>query len=150
MTEQEVARRISNLVVNDISARAKTLEDAVEGRLEAAFPARNAASFLALTIKGVLAGPLGKQVFELVDEWSKPGVSLDAFLKERGLVSVSDSDAIDAAVAEILAANADKVAAYKGGKEALFGFFVGQTMKAMGGKASPGVVNERLRAGLQA
>ena len=51
---------------------------------------------------------------------------------------------------KILAANADKVEQYKAGKEALFGFFVGQTMKAMQGKANPGVVNERLRAKLNA
>ena len=51
-------------------------------------------------------------------------------------------------LAEILAANADKVAEYKSGKQQLFGFFVGQTMKAMAGKANPQVVNERLRAKL--
>ena len=54
--------------------------------------------------------------------------------------------AIDAAIAAVLAADADKVAEYRGGKEALFGFFVGQTMKAMAGKANPKLVNERLRA----
>ena len=71
-----------------------------------------------------------------------------AIVEARGLRQVSDTGAIDAVIAQVLAANADKVAQYKAGKEALFGFFVGQTMKAMGGKASPGVVNERLKAGL--
>jgi aspartyl-tRNA(Asn)/glutamyl-tRNA(Gln) amidotransferase subunit B len=55
---------------------------------------------------------------------------------------------IDAEIDKILAANADKVAEYKAGKQQLFGFFVGQTMKAMAGKANPQVVNERLRAKL--
>ena len=53
-----------------------------------------------------------------------------------------------AEIDKILAANADKVAEYKSGKQQLFGFFVGQTMKAMQGKANPQVVNERLRAKL--
>ena len=56
--------------------------------------------------------------------------------------------AIDVEIDKILAANADKVEQYKAGKEALFGFFVGQTMKAMAGKANPAVVNELLKKAL--
>ena len=56
--------------------------------------------------------------------------------------------ALDAEIEKVLAANADKVAEYKAGKEQLFGFFVGQTMKAMQGKGNPKLVNERLRAKL--
>jgi aspartyl-tRNA(Asn)/glutamyl-tRNA(Gln) amidotransferase subunit B len=70
-------------------------------------------------------------------------------VEERGLKQTSDSGEIDAKVDEVLAANADKVQQYKDGKEQLFGFFVGQVMKAMGGKANPKVVNERLRAKLE-
>ena len=66
----------------------------------------------------------------------------------EGLKQQSDTGAIEAVIAEVLAANEDKVAEYRGGKDKLFGFFVGQTMKAMQGKANPGVVNERLRAKL--
>jgi aspartyl-tRNA(Asn)/glutamyl-tRNA(Gln) amidotransferase subunit B len=51
-------------------------------------------------------------------------------------------------IAEVMATNADKVADYRGGKDKLFGFFVGQTMKAMAGKANPQVVNELLRKAL--
>ena len=69
-------------------------------------------------------------------------------VEREGLKQTSDTGEIDAGIDEILAANADKVAQYKAGKEALFGFFVGQVMKAMAGKANPGVVNERLRAKL--
>ena len=71
-----------------------------------------------------------------------------AIVEREGLKQESDSGAIEAAVDKVLADNADKVEQYKAGKEALFGFFVGQTMKAMAGKANPGVVNERLRAKL--
>ena len=79
---------------------------------------------------------------------SKPARRRRKIVEERGLKQTSDTGAIEAEIDEILAANADKVAEYKAGKEALFGFFVGQTMKAMAGKANPGVVNERLRAKL--
>jgi aspartyl-tRNA(Asn)/glutamyl-tRNA(Gln) amidotransferase subunit B len=73
---------------------------------------------------------------------------VSAVIDERGLRQVSNTGEIDAKVDEVIAANADKVAEYKGGKQQLFGFFVGQVMKAMGGKANPKVVNERLRAKL--
>ena len=104
-----------------------------------------AGELLALQADGTLSGPLAKQVFEIMLE---TGEAPAAIVEARGLKQVSDTGAIDAAVTAVLAANTDKVAAYKGGKEALFGFFVGQVMKAMAGKASPGVVNERLKAAL--
>ena len=71
-----------------------------------------------------------------------------AIVERDGLKQTSDTGAIDAEIDKILAANADKVEQYKAGKEALFGFFVGQTMKAMQGKANPQVINERLKAKL--
>jgi aspartyl-tRNA(Asn)/glutamyl-tRNA(Gln) amidotransferase subunit B len=71
-----------------------------------------------------------------------------AIVEARGLKQTSDTGAIEAEIAKVLAANADKVEQYKGGKEALFGFFVGQTMKAMAGKANPQVVNELLKKAL--
>ena len=106
---------------------------------------RNAAELLSLVADGTLSGSLAKQVFEIMLD---TGQSAAAIVEERGLKQTSDTGAIDAIIDDILAANADKVAQYKAGKEALFGFFVGQTMKAMAGKANPGVVNERLRAKL--
>ncbi|MBA3895846.1 MAG: Asp-tRNA(Asn)/Glu-tRNA(Gln) amidotransferase subunit GatB [Sphingomonadaceae bacterium] len=104
-----------------------------------------AAGLLKLVGDGTLSGSLAKQVFEAMLE---TGESAGAIVEARGLKQTSDTGAIDAAVAGVLAANADKVADYCGGKEALFGFFVGQTMKAMGGKANPKIVNERLRSAL--
>ena len=73
-----------------------------------------------------------------------PGLIAEA----RGLKQVSDTGALEAAIAEVMAANADKVAEYRSGKDKLFGFFVGQTMKASGGKANPAVVNELLKKAL--
>jgi len=70
-------------------------------------------------------------------------------VEEKGLRQVTDTGAIEAAVAAVIAANADKVAEYKGGKEKLFGFFVGQVMKAMARKGNPAIVNEEVKRQLQ-
>ena len=76
------------------------------------------------------------------------GDAAGVIVEREGLKQESDSGAIETAVDKVLADNADKVAEFKAGKQALFGFFVGQTMKAMQGKANPQIVNERLRAKL--
>ena len=104
-----------------------------------------AAELLALIGKGTISGTIAKQVLETM---LATGDGAAAIVEREGLKQESDSGAIEAAVDAILAANADKVAEFKAGKEALFGFFVGQTMKAMQGKANPQVVNEVLRAKL--
>ncbi len=94
---------------------------------------------------GTLSGTLAKQVFEQMVETGEPPASI---VEEKGLRQVTDTGAIDAAIARVLAANADKLAEYRAGKDKLFGFFVGQVMKAMAGKANPALVNERLKAKL--
>jgi len=104
-----------------------------------------AAELLGLVADGTISGTIAKQVFEIMLE---TGQGAGAIVEERGLKQTSDTGAIDAEIDKVLAANADRVAEYKGGKEQLFGFFVGQTMKAMQGKANPKLVNERLRAKL--
>ena len=105
----------------------------------------HAAELLGLVADGTISGTIAKQVFEKMLESGDPaGVIVD----REGLKQTSDTGAIEAEIAKVLAANADKVEQYKGGKEALFGFFVGQTMKAMQGKANPQVVNELLKKAL--
>jgi aspartyl-tRNA(Asn)/glutamyl-tRNA(Gln) amidotransferase subunit B len=106
---------------------------------------QQAAELLGLVADGTISGTIAKQVFEIMLE-TRQGAAL--VVEERGLKQNSDTGAIDAEIDKVLAANADKVAQYKSGKEQLFGFFVGQTMKAMAGKANPKLVNERLRAKL--
>ena len=71
-----------------------------------------------------------------------------AIVEARGLKQTSDTGAIEAVIAEVLASNPNQLEQYRAGKEALFGFFVGQTMKAMQGKANPAVVNELLKKAL--
>jgi aspartyl-tRNA(Asn)/glutamyl-tRNA(Gln) amidotransferase subunit B len=104
-----------------------------------------AGELLGLVADGTISGTIAKQVLEIMVE---TGEAPGEIVEKRGLKQTSDTGAIDAEIDKILAANADKVADYKGGKQQLFGFFVGQTMKAMQGKANPQVVNERLRAKL--
>jgi len=105
----------------------------------------SAGELLKLVADGTLSTTLAKQVLELMLETGKGAGEI---VEERGLRQTSDTGEIDRIVDEVLAANADKVGDYKAGKQALFGFFVGQVMKAMGGKANPKIVNERLRAKL--
>ncbi|MFM2150114.1 MAG: aspartyl/glutamyl-tRNA amidotransferase subunit [Pseudomonadota bacterium] len=101
--------------------------------------AENLGALLDLIADKTVSGSLAKQVFEAMIETGKaPGV----IVEERGLKQVTDTGAIEAAVADVLANNADKVAEYRSGKDKLFGFFVGQTMKAMQGKGNPALVNE--------
>ena len=97
---------------------------------------------LDLMADDTINGRIAKTVFEAMVETGKdPAVIVD----ELGLRQVTDTSAIDDAVAKVLAANADKVAEYKSGKDKLFGFFVGQVMRAMGGKGNPALVNEALK-----
>jgi aspartyl-tRNA(Asn)/glutamyl-tRNA(Gln) amidotransferase subunit B len=104
-----------------------------------------AAELLGLVADGTISGTIAKQVFEIMLE---TGQGASAIVEERGLKQTSDTGAIDSEIDKVLAANAEKVAEYKSGKQQLFGFFVGQVMKAMAGKANPKLVNERLRAKL--
>jgi aspartyl-tRNA(Asn)/glutamyl-tRNA(Gln) amidotransferase subunit B len=73
------------------------------------------------------------------------GKAATVIVEEKGLKQVSDSGAIEQVIDEVMARETEKVAEYRGGKDKLFGFFVGQVMKASGGKANPKVVNEVLK-----
>ncbi len=140
--EQESAKRAANWVISDLFGALNRLgKDITESPVS---PSQGA-ELLALVADGTLSGTLAKQVFEIMLE---TGDNAGAIVEARGLKQTSDTGAIEAAIAEVMAANADKVADYRGGKDKLFGFFVGQTMKAMAGKANPGVVNELLKKAL--
>lgn len=89
-----------------------------------------------------ISGKIAKTVFEKMFETGKPAKQI---VDEEGLVQVTDTGAIEKAVDDIIASNPDKVAEYKGGKDKLFGFFVGQAMKATGGKANPAMLNDILK-----
>ena len=93
-----------------------------------------------------ISGKIAKTVFDAM--W-KSGKSADVIIDEQGLKQVTDTGAIEAVIDQIIAANPGQVEEYRGGKEKVFGFFVGQVMKASQGKANPAAVNELLRKKLQ-
>jgi len=89
-----------------------------------------------------ISNKIAKQVFEAM--WTS-GDSADSIIAKQGLKQVTDTGAIEALIDEVLAANPDSVAEYRGGKDKLIGFFVGQVMQKSRGKANPGVVNQLLK-----
>jgi aspartyl-tRNA(Asn)/glutamyl-tRNA(Gln) amidotransferase subunit B len=89
-----------------------------------------------------ISGKLAKEVFEAM--WSG-GAEADAVIAERGLRQITDSAAIERVIDEVMQKNPGQLAEFRAGKDKLFGFFVGQVMKATGGKANPAQLNELLR-----
>ncbi len=113
---------------------------------ESPLPPKELAALVRLIDEGKISGKQGKDVLV---EMFKSGKPAQAIIEEQGLVQVSDTGEIDALIDSVIAANPDQLANYRAGKEALFGFFVGQVIKASKGKANPKIVNERLRAKLR-
>jgi aspartyl-tRNA(Asn)/glutamyl-tRNA(Gln) amidotransferase subunit B len=95
-----------------------------------------------LIADNTISNRLAKDVFALMVETGKDAL---AIVDEKGMRQVTDTGAIEKVIDEVMAANADKVAEYRSGKDKLFGFFVGQTMKLSGGKANPAAVNDLLK-----
>ena len=141
-SEGEDAKASANWLLSELYGALNRLGKSLE---DSPVNPERGAELLALVADGTISGSIAKQVFEIMLETGDPAGKI---VEEKGLKQTSDTGAIDAAIAKILADNADKVEQYKGGKEALFGFFVGQTMKAMQGKANPGIVNELLKKAL--
>ena len=136
------AKLAANWVTGDYFAALNRLK---RGVTDSPVSAKHLGELLDLMADGTLSGKLAKEVFEAMLEADEaPG----AIVEKRGLKQVTDTGAIEAAVEAVLAANADKVAEYRSGKDKLFGFFVGQTMKAMAGKGNPALVNEVIKAKL--
>ena len=93
-----------------------------------------------------ISGKIAKTVFELMLDGDKDPQKI---VEEKGLKQQSDPKAIEALIDKIINDNREKAIEYKSGKEKLFGFFVGQAMKASGGKANPQLINEILKKKLQ-
>lgn len=98
-----------------------------------------------LIANDTISGKIAKTVLDKMFETGKDAATI---VEEEGLKQVTDTGAIEQIIDDVIAANPDKVAEYKGGKDKLFGFFVGQVMKASGGKANPAAVNEILKSKL--
>ncbi len=137
------AKAAANWVINELAGRLNK-----EGRDIAAAPvsASQLGAILDLIAAGTISGKIAKDLFEIV--WSEGG-DPQAIVEARGMKQVTDLSAIEQVVDEIIARNPDKVAQARA-KPALIGWFVGQVMKASGGKANPRAVNELLNAKLGA
>lgn len=138
-SNSKVATSVANWTLSIAPGVIKTLGE--EAILSNATPKRQAA-ILKMQNDGEISGGQAKEIFEIV---LKTGREPDEIAESDGLKQVSDTGAIETVVDDILKNNADKVDQYRGGKDKLFGFFVGQTMKAMQGKANPAVVNKLLK-----
>ena len=91
---------------------------------------------------GDISGKIGKQLFE--ELWTSDASPAE-IVEQKGWKQVSDTSAIEAEIAKVLDANPGQLEQYRAGKQKLFGFFVGQVMKATRGQANPGLVNQLLR-----
>ena len=138
----EMAKAASNWLTSDLFGALNRLGRDIT---DSPVSPKQGAELLGLVADKTLSGTLAKQVFEIMLE---TGEDPSAIVEARGLKQTSDTGAIEKVIAEVMAANEDKVAEYRGGKDKLFGFFVGQTMKAMAGKGNPAVVNELLKKAL--
>ena len=133
----------ANWVMGDFFAMLNRMGRGIE---DSPVSAKHLGALLDLIADRTLSGKMAKEVLEAMGETGKPPGTI---VEERGLRQVTDTGAIEAAVDAILAANPDKIAQYRE-KPTLFGWFVGQVMKAMKGQGNPALVNEVLRAKLDA
>jgi len=97
---------------------------------------------LKLIDKGTISGKMAKTVFEEMYQSGKPA---EEIVKQKGMAQISDSSAIDKMIDDVLTANPQQLEGYRNGKEKLFGYFVGQVMKASKGQANPALVNQLLK-----
>ena len=145
-------------VAAQVSSEPKLVANWVMGELAAALnkdgleigagklPAERLAGLLKRIADQTISGKIAKEVFELM--WES-GDTADSVIEQKGLKQITDSSAIEKVIEEVMAKNPGQLADYRSGKDKLFGFFVGQVMKATGGKANPAQLNELLKKKLQ-
>jgi len=133
------AKLAANWVMGDFSALLN--RDGLE-IAAARVPAAALAGLLRRIQDGTISGKIAKEVFELM--WAEAAAA-DAVIEAKGLKQITDTSAIEAAIEAVMAASPKQLAEYRSGKDKLFGFFVGQAMKATQGKANPAQLNELLK-----
>jgi len=132
-------KQCANWLANELLGRLKEMnKDITESPISAA----DLGLLLDRMADNTISGKIAKDV---LDAMMESGKDADTIIDEKGLKQMSDSGAIDTMIQEIMAANPGQVEAYRGGKDKLFGFFVGQVMKESKGKANPAMVNQRLK-----
>ena len=133
------AKLSANWVINELlgwlNKNSVSLEDSPVS-------AENLGGLVARIVDNTISGKIAKDVFAAM---MAEGKDADTIIEEKGLKQVTDTGAIETIIDDVIAENPDNVAAYRGGKDKLFGFFVGQVMKKSQGKANPAMVNELLK-----
>jgi aspartyl-tRNA(Asn)/glutamyl-tRNA(Gln) amidotransferase subunit B len=133
------AKLAANWVMGELSSALN--RDSVDIAVSRIAPAQ-LSGLLARIVDQTISGKIAKEVFEAM--WSE-GKTADAVIEAKGLKQITDSSAIEGVIDAVIAANPKQLADYRSGKDKLFGFFVGQAMKATGGKANPAQLNELLK-----
>jgi len=133
------AKSVSNWVMGDVL---RTLKEKNIEITDCPVTPKMLVDMLKMVKDGAISGKLAKTVYE---EMETSGKDPETIVQEKGLVQISDEGELQKIADEIIANNLDQVAQYQGGKTKLFGFFVGQVMKASGGKANPPLVNKILK-----
>ena len=133
------AKLTANWVMGDLSAALNRDDQDITA---SPIDATRLAGLLARIGDSTISGKIAKEVFEVM--WAD-GASADAVIEARGLRQITDSGAIEQAIRQVMAASPAQLADYRAGKDKLFGYFVGQVMKATEGKANPAALNELLR-----
>ena len=136
---KEQAKAASNWVMGDILRLLNEKKITID---KCPISPRGLARMISLITDGTISGKIAKTVF---DSMAESGKDPEAIVEEKGLEQITDTSAIENVVKEVLASNPTEVDAYQGGKTKLMGFFVGQVMKATGGKANPKALQEILR-----
>lgn len=157
VAEQEAAEYFEVLIadVKDAKLAANWMTGELFGRLnkqgieiaDSPISAKQLAGLVALIEDETISGSIAKTV---LDKMFESGKEASVIVEEEGLKQVTDTGAIEQQIEGVLAANPEKVAEFRSGKDKLFGFFVGQVMKATGGKANPSMVNDLLKKKLAA
>ncbi|MGN1063582.1 MAG: Asp-tRNA(Asn)/Glu-tRNA(Gln) amidotransferase subunit GatB [Alphaproteobacteria bacterium] len=132
------AKKVANWIMGDLFGHLNKVGLTIS---QSPICAKNLGALVGLIQDGTISGKIAKEVFEIMAETGKePAV----IVEEKGLKQVADTGAIEKLIDDIFAANADKVAEIKAGKDKLKGWFVGQIMKASGGKVNPALANQLL------
>jgi aspartyl-tRNA(Asn)/glutamyl-tRNA(Gln) amidotransferase subunit B len=136
---REQAKLAANWVAGSLAAALNEHNlEITESRIDA----KRLAGLLARIVDNTISGKIAKDVFEAM--WAE-GKDADAIIESKGLKQITDTGAIEKAIDDVMAKNPGQLADYRSGKDKLFGFFVGQVMKATGGKANPAQLNELLK-----
>ena len=139
MENAKDAKLLSNIIIGDISSLLnKENIEITDSKLST----KNVSELVNLVTEGVISGKIAKTVLE--ETWDS-GLSPIEIVESSGLKQIDDDDEIERIIDQIISEHPDQVSAYKGGKDKLFGFFVGQIMKATQGKANPASANKILK-----